>query len=788
MKKICLVALSILNCISILFSQDSKRTNVWYFGRNAGIDFNTSPPTPLLDGALNIWEGCATICDTMGQIMIYTDGRKIWNENHQVIPGANNLGGDNSATQSGIIVPKPGSDNLLYVFSVDSQGGSGGLRYAIIDMTQNGGLGGLVSSNNILLNQCSEKVTVIPHCNKQDIWLIAHGYGNNDFLVWKITSLGISSSPNALSVGSVHSTTLGGAVGYLKSSPDGSKLALGVQGDHFFELFDFDNETGEITNPITFSNSQIAKSYGVEFSPNGKRLYLAGTQTSPILFQVNLDLPTVQEIQNSLTVVGRGTSSYFGAIQNAPNGKIYIAKDNSEFLSVIHNPDSLDTACTFIEDDFYLGGRESAIGLPNLIPSYFEKEVEIEIIETYDYEFCDGIAELQAIANIEGDSIVYQWYFENDLIPNQSTTRIQVDLSGEYEFRAIVYFDCQSFSTEYSQKINVQIPETLSFQDVLLNHPFCGAANGSIVIEISGGMPPFQYSFDGGIFQSINSLGGLESGQYHLVVQDVNGCEISQSVELESANAPEITDIQITDSSCGEANGAIRIMSTGGTGQLEYSIDGQVFQEFQEFNDLIAGEYSVYVRDENGCLSTYEIELGNSPRIAMTSINIIPAVCGEANGSLSIEIEGGIGQIEVLLNDVFQSNFEFNGLNADTYHLSISDEVGCKVDTMITVNQRSSCPIYIPNVFSPNNDGLNDVFQIYSKTGFDAVVKSYLIFDRWGENIYEAKDFPANSSNYWWDGTFKKKKLDSGVYVYYIEVEFENGEKEIFEGDVSIIK
>ena len=162
-RKIILSFCLLLFSAVCLFAQNNERTNVWYFGRNAGIDFNTTPPTPLLDGALNIWEGCATICNVSGEIMIYTDGRKIWNKNHEVIPGAMNLGGDNSATQSGIIVPFPGSNELLYVFSVDKEGGNAGLRFAEVDMTLNGGLGGLISSNNILLDQCSEKVTVVPH-------------------------------------------------------------------------------------------------------------------------------------------------------------------------------------------------------------------------------------------------------------------------------------------------------------------------------------------------------------------------------------------------------------------------------------------------------------------------------------------------------------------------------------------------------------------------------------------------------------------------------------------------
>ncbi len=1014
MKKIPLILFFTFIFTSILFSQNSKRTNVWYFGRNAGIDFNTTPITPLLDGALNIWEGCATICDTLGEILIYTDGRKIWNKNHQVIPGATNLGGDNSATQSGIIVPYPNSDDLFYVFSVDDQGGNGGLQYAVVDMTQNGGLGGLLSSNNVLLGQCSEKVTAIPHCNKQDFWLIAHEYGSNNFVVWEITNSGVSSSPNIISIGSIHSATSNAAIGYMKSSPDGSRLALGVYAGDFFELFDFDNETGELTNPLTFTNTDFNKPYGVEFSPDGKRLYLAGTQNTPIIFQINLDLPTVQEIQNSLTVVGQGSSSYFGSIQNAPNGKIYVAKDNGDYLSVIHNPNELGIACNFIEDDFYLGGKESALGLPNLIPSFFEQEPSIELSETIN--FCGGTADIQAITDISGDSIVYQWYFESNLIPNQSTTQIQVDSSGEYEFEVLVFLDCQSNPSEYSQTIIVTLPEFLDIQDVQLNHPLCGLNNGSITIEATGGTLPYQYSFDGGETFQANGLGtNLGPGIYEIVVQDDNGCEVNQAIELVSTIAPIINDIQITNTSCGNEDGTITIIASNGTGPLEYAIDGLNFQQSNSFNnlnsgfyiitvidslvcsdeaneeieasnspsinliqsipttcnndngslellgaggippleysidgsnfqtsglfeDLSQGDYTVIIQDFSGCIdsavfqveseiaptisdieltpttcwedngtiqitisggtgleysingvdfqssnffenlagdnyivtikddnncldtqmvmielielplaqsietisascgeangsitieanggtgfeysinandfqqdnlfsnlysgiytviikngndciSTNEVQISDSPQLVISAIDRTHAVCGEDNGSFSIDVQGGTGQIQVSLNgSSFQSDFSFDNLPAGIFQIVILDEAGCEVDTLITINQEN-CQIFIPNAFSPNDDGFNDVFKVYPHSDFKGDFRIFRIYNRWGALMYEAQNFSPENSG--WNGTHKGKKLGVGVYVYFIEIEYENGDKEILEGDITIIK
>jgi len=207
----------------MLIAQIDNRANIWYFGNGAGIDFNSGSPTTLTDGALRTGEGCATISDLDGQLLIYTDGSNIWNRQNEVIPGATNLGGSSTASQSSIIVPVPNAENLLYVFSVDFHGSPGGLRYAIVDMDLNGGLGGLISANNILLDRCTEKLTAVSHCNQTDFWLVAHEYGNNNYVVWEITEAGISTSTR-YSLGEVHPPTNQGTIGYLKASADGCLL------------------------------------------------------------------------------------------------------------------------------------------------------------------------------------------------------------------------------------------------------------------------------------------------------------------------------------------------------------------------------------------------------------------------------------------------------------------------------------------------------------------------------------------------------------------------------------
>lgn len=120
-----------------------KQTNIWYFGDNAGLDFNFSPPKPLYDGKLYSNEGAAVMADTEGKLLFYTDGETIWNKAHQIMDNGNDIGGHNSARQSSLIIPVPGEEKFYYVFTVDAQERNhrNGVSYSVVDMDANEGLG-----------------------------------------------------------------------------------------------------------------------------------------------------------------------------------------------------------------------------------------------------------------------------------------------------------------------------------------------------------------------------------------------------------------------------------------------------------------------------------------------------------------------------------------------------------------------------------------------------------------------------------------------------------------------
>ena len=142
-----------------------KQANFWYFGTHAGLNFSMGPPAPLTNGALDTWEGCSSISTAAGALEFYTDGTYVYNRNHTQMPNGSGLFGHSSSTQSGIIVPKPGSTTQYYIFTVDAadNGLAHGLCYSLVDMTLNDGLGDVVTTekNISLVPLACEKVTAV---------------------------------------------------------------------------------------------------------------------------------------------------------------------------------------------------------------------------------------------------------------------------------------------------------------------------------------------------------------------------------------------------------------------------------------------------------------------------------------------------------------------------------------------------------------------------------------------------------------------------------------------------
>lgn len=363
-----LVTTLLLNCC--LYAQ--KEANIWYFGSQAGMDFNGGAPVPIFDGVLNTIEGCATICDgTTGALLFYTDGINVWNRNHQIMSNGSGLLGDASSTQSAIIVPKPGSDRFYYIFTTPDIVGPGGLVYSEVDMDMNGGLGNITSLKNKSLNPLNpEKVTAACHSNGTDFWVVTHDWNNNHWLSFQVSSAGVDSVPVTSAAGMFLGGIPTNALGQLKMSPDGRKLAHCTWTFNMLEVADFNPSTGVVSNAISLPHS--GEEYGTAFSPDGTKLYFTSCCANPNqITQFDLTSGVPATMAASKATIWSGTPSVGkGSMQLGPDGKIYVSMLGGPSLGVINNPNRSGAACNYVDNGFSLTGRTSFIGLPNFVPCF----------------------------------------------------------------------------------------------------------------------------------------------------------------------------------------------------------------------------------------------------------------------------------------------------------------------------------------------------------------------------------------------------------------------------------
>lgn len=355
--------------IPSILSYAQGESDIWYFGDQAGLDFNIGNPLPLTNSAMVSTEGCASVSNSTGQLLFYTNGESVWNKNHLLMPNGASLFGSQTCSQSAIIVPYPGNNQKYFVFTLLFQTNHTDLHYSIIDMSLQNGLGDVTSQKNIFLkSSLSEKLVAVNHDNGSDFWVVTRDAFSNNFYSYEISATGINTQAIVSSAGQ---PVAGAFVGYLKASPYGDKLAA-ANNSMNFEIYDFDNANGMVSNAITFTfpTSYI---YGLEFSPDGTKLYVPKNpfvgQSQPEILQYNLLAGNAQQIINSAVTVGvGGNQMIYSAFQLGPDNKIYLCKTGSQSsLDVINNPNILGVACNFVANAVGLGGNTSYLGLPPLI-------------------------------------------------------------------------------------------------------------------------------------------------------------------------------------------------------------------------------------------------------------------------------------------------------------------------------------------------------------------------------------------------------------------------------------
>lgn len=366
-------------------SVHAQQENVWVFGRQAGLDFNSPNPAPIQSAITGFGEGSASVCDDNGALLFYTDGDTLWTRNHIPMPNGLNitsLGSDSgysatsSTSQGALIVPMPDSSNKYYLFSLTAweQGANlGRLYYSVVNMDLNGGFGDvepnrrgiLVDSNlsehmtGVVGDACNVWVIVVPRFNS--------GQGNQ-FKSFEITPSGLNTTP-------IVSTLPGLFTGYLvfgrmNVSPNRKKLAI-ARSNAFvnigsLELYDFNAATGQLSNTMTLDPNYGA-CYGVCFSPDNLKLYVNASASN--ISQYDLNSNNTITIINSKTLI---CSASFTDIKRAPNGKLYfVANETTGNLGAINLPNLTGIACQpNLNAIQLLTGTVVHGGFPNVVPVF----------------------------------------------------------------------------------------------------------------------------------------------------------------------------------------------------------------------------------------------------------------------------------------------------------------------------------------------------------------------------------------------------------------------------------
>jgi PKD repeat protein len=492
------------------FAIAQNETNIWYFGYGAGLDFNSGSPVAITGGMVNTYEGCATICDANGDILFYSDGITVWNKNHQVMPNGSGLTGDFSSTQSATIIKEPGSTGIYYLFTTMST-----LNYSIVDMSLNGGLGDINGSKNVFLATGAEKVCAVKHANGNDVWIIMHEPYTDGFNSFLLSSSGVNLVPVHSNAGMPDS----GIVGQMKVSPLGNKIAVG----HFrpgetVSLCDFDPATGIVSNgfPITTINS--IQSYGVEFSPDGTRLYTTGENAWFSITQFDLTAGSPAAISASATIVGTTAGILPAGMQIGPDLKVYVTLNGANFLAVINDPNALGVACDFQDNAVPLGTGQCQLGLPGYMASYFVSNQLPNAIFTSPNHICPGTC--TDFTNLSVNANTYIWNFPG-ANPAASTdfspASICYNSPGQYDVQLIA--------------TNANGSDTLLLHNYITVYPYPAPQgilqNGDSLIANQGAVS-YQWYHDGLLISGATEYFYVAptGGNYNVVATDANGCEV----------------------------------------------------------------------------------------------------------------------------------------------------------------------------------------------------------------------------------------------------------------------
>jgi gliding motility-associated-like protein len=376
------------------------------------------------------------------------------------------------------------------------------------------------------------------------------------------------------------------------------------------------------------------------------------------------------------------------------------------------------------------------------------------------------------------------------------TTRVDMytcnaDEVESFETNFIGHDGCDSLVIENTILFPLPILSVQSAMDFSGFDISCfGQSDGSVNTEI-GGVPPFSYLWSTNATDPM--ITGLSAGAYSVSVTDGNGCMTSGEVVLFEPDEFMIA-FEIPEPDCFDQElGSLTVHPSGGVEPFQYSIDGMHFQLSPAFTGIADGIYQIVALDANECSATeiisidvplmVHVNLGENQVIQLGDSTEVEAIINLPLDSITSMIWTGIDSNECqnCLTQIVAP------VITTAYSVFVTSNDGCSDRDSVLITVTADQQIAVPNVFSPNGDGINDALVISTGDGI-LEITAFSIFDRWGNLVFNDQYRLPGDPALAWDGRWKGKELNPGVYVYTILVRYADGESKIIHGDITLIR
>ncbi|MBX2928353.1 MAG: gliding motility-associated C-terminal domain-containing protein [Saprospiraceae bacterium] len=375
--------------------------------------------------------------------------------------------------------------------------------------------------------------------------------------------------------------------------------------------------------------------------------------------------------------------------------------------------------------------------------------------------------------------------------PAAGTATITGLIAGNYTIIVTDANGCTSTCSFVIGDHNCDLSLNISGTDPLCN----GGSTGSISLAVNNSTGNLTFDWNNNSLDGIQNPTGLPAGTYSVIVTDGAGCTANASVTLSDPAALTFTASGTGPDCFDTDDGFITIESiAGGVPPYEYSIQGGIFTAVGAFPltrpGLTPGAYTVLVRDANGCIVQSNVNINS---LQAYTLDLGPDLFVELGDSIRLEglanfdIDSVVWTPQRFLSDPSNPATFVRPTETTGYLLTAFDINGCKAEDDIIVYVQRVLNVFVPNAFSPNDDGINDVLTVFADDKITQV-KSFRIFDRWGNMLFFNGPFPPNDLQYGWDGEFNGRPMNAGVYVFAAEVEYVDGRIELIKGEVMLMR